>query len=303
MTPAIWRGGVATDQAIIQSYPARRGNVARAIPTPEPTAVATEYSHLLIVSTDRGVRTIILNRPDRLNAVNPQLALELPWAMAEAAADDAVRVVVIAGAGRGFCAGLDLQEPPRLPGATRADRLDDLSWVGRWVIALAGCDKPVIAAMHGAAAGAGLGLALAADIRLLSSDARLTTGYIRRGLSPDAGVSWFLPRYVGLSRATELLFTGREIDAAEAERIGIASHVFDSETFADDGAAYADALAVGPPVAFALTKRLLLATGDTALVPHLKLELSSIKAAFATKDVAEALVAFKQKRTPTFHGI
>ncbi len=264
--------------------------------------MAAEYQHLLVVDTDRGVRTIILNRPERLNAVNAQLAAEFPMAMAEAAVDDSVRVVVIAGAGRGFCAGLDLQDPARPTGATREEKLDDLAWVGRWVLAVTQCEKPVIAAMHGAAAGAGLGLALACDIRLLSSDAKLTTGYVRRGLSPDAGVSWFLPRIVGHARATELIFTARDILPAEALAFGIVSYVYDEESFADDVAAYADQLARGAPIAMALSKRLLLTSCETPLLPHLKQELANIKVAFNTKDVAEAMQAFVQKRQPTFRG-
>lgn len=264
--------------------------------------MASEFQHLIVVDTDRGVRTIILNRPERLNAVNRALAEEFPVAMAEAAGDDTVRVVVIAGAGRGFCAGLDLHDPAGLKADTRVEKLDDLAWVGRWVLAVTGCDKPVIAAMHGAAAGAGLGLALACDIRLLASNAKLTTGYVRRGLSTDAGVSWFLPRLVGHSRATELILTARDLEATEALAIGLAAHVYDEETFADDVATYADTLARGAPIAQALSKRLLLASADNALVPHLKAELASIRQAFATKDVAEAMQAFVQKRLPTFRG-
>jgi 2-(1,2-epoxy-1,2-dihydrophenyl)acetyl-CoA isomerase len=264
--------------------------------------MSTDFQHLLVVDTDRGVRTIILNRPERLNAVNAQLAVEFPQAMAEAAQDDTVRVVVVAGAGRGFCAGLDLTSPARPASDSRHERLDDLAWVGRWVLAVTTCDKPVVAAVHGAAAGAGLGLACACDIRLLSANAKLTTGYVRRGLSPDAGVSWFLPRLVGQSRAAELILTARDFDAAEALAMGLATHMYDDEAFADEVAAYADQLARGAPIGMALAKRLIHQSADTPLMPHLRNELTSIKQAFQTKDVAEAMQAFVQKRPPTFRG-
>jgi len=260
------------------------------------------YSHLLTDTTAAGVRTITLNRPDRLNAVNPRLADELPAAVQEAAADDAVRAVVITGAGRGFCAGLDLAEPALMGTGTRAERLDDLAWVGRWVLAMTGCEKPVIAAVNGAAAGAGFGLALAADIRLVSSAATMTAGYVRRGLSPDAGVSYFLPRQVGLARAADILMSGRDVSADEAERIGLASRVIPADRFGEEVAAYAARLAAGPPVALALTKRLLRATLDTPLVPQLRDELASIKTCFATQDVQEAMTAFREKRAPVFGG-
>lgn len=230
------------------------------------------------------------------------MADELPAAVSEAASDDAVRVIVVTGAGRGFCSGLDLSQPPTLPNATLADRLDPVAWVGRWVLSLAYCEKPVVAAVNGAAAGAGFGLALAADIRLVAAGARMTAGYVRRALSPDAGVSYFLPRLIGLARATDILLTGRDVDAAEAERIGLATSVFPDAEFPEKVAAYAERLAAGPPLAFALTKRLVRDAHDAPLEAHLERELAYIKSCFASKDVAEAMRAFAEKRTPRFTG-
>ncbi|GJG86995.1 enoyl-CoA hydratase [Gemmatimonadetes bacterium T265] len=264
------------------------------------------FTTLLVATTAEGVRTITLNRPERLNAANPALADELPAAVDEAAADDSVRAVVLTGAGRGFCAGLDLGEPAGASlltgGGTRAERLDPYAWVGRWVQAVVGCEKPVIAAVNGPAAGAGFGLALACDVRLVAADATMTAGYVRRGLSPDAGVTYFLPRLVGLSRAMDIALSGRDVDAGEAERIGLASAALPREGFADTVAAYAARLAAGPPVALALTKRLLAASYDRTLDAQLRDELAHIKTAFATADVREALTAFKEKRAPTFRG-
>jgi 2-(1,2-epoxy-1,2-dihydrophenyl)acetyl-CoA isomerase len=259
------------------------------------------YDHLLVATT-RGVRTISLNRPERLNAVNPRLADELPRALDAAAGDDAVRVVVITGAGRGFCAGLDLSEPPRLPDENLRARLDPLAWVGQWVLAATRCEKPLIAAINGPAAGAGFGLALAADIRLIARSARVSAGYVRRGLSPDAGVSYALPRLIGLSLASEILLTGRDLDAEEAQRIGLTAATFDDASFTDDVARYAERLAAGPPIAFGLTKRLLASTFDVSLEEQLARELVAIKTCFASQDVAEAMRAFAEKRAPAFLG-
>ncbi|MGH7619139.1 MAG: enoyl-CoA hydratase/isomerase family protein [Gemmatimonadaceae bacterium] len=249
-----------------------------------------------------GVHTITLNRPDRLNAVDQGLADELPRALDAVANEDAVRVVLITGAGRGFCSGLDLSAPPSLPDSTRAERLDPFAWVGRWVLSVVHCEKPVIAAVNGPAAGAGFGLALACDIRLVASSARLTAGYVRRGLSPDAGVSFLLPRLVGLSRAAEILYTGRDIDSAEAERIGLAAMVIADDGFGDHAYEFAERLAAGPPNALALTKRLLATSLETPLEEQLERELSYIKTCFATGDVAEAMSAFVEKRRPQFGG-
>ncbi len=265
------------------------------------------YGHLLIETTPGGVRTLMLNRPERLNAFNAVLAEEVPRAVEEAAHDDAVRVIVITGAGRGFCAGLDLspENQAAREGATPTGRyapLDDLGWVGRQALTLVGCDKPVIAAINGPAAGAGLALALAADIRLISATAVVTTGYLRRGLSPDAGLSYFLPRLVGTSRATELILTARNLDATEAERIGLASRVFPAEGFGTAVAEYAARLAEGPPLAQTLTKRLLVSSLERDLPTQLRLELASIARCFGTEDTREALLAFNERRAPQFTG-
>lgn len=260
------------------------------------------FTHLLVETTAAGVRTITLNRPERLNAVNPLLAEEFPQAVNEAARDDAVRTVVVTGAGRGFCAGLDLADRGDGMGGNRSSRLDPYYWVGRWVHAVTQCEKPVIAAINGAAAGAGFGLALACDIRLVSATAKCTAGYVRRGLSPDAGVTWFLPRLVGHARAMEIVLSGRDILADEAERIGLATTVLPEASFASDVAAIAARYAAGPPVALALTKRLMLASADATLDGQLREELTHIKTCFATGDVREAMAAFAEKRAPVFGG-
>lgn len=252
------------------------------------------YLHLR-VSTAAGVRTIMLDRPERLNAVNPRLAAELPLALAEAAAEDEVRVVVITGAGRGFCAGLDLREPALLDQSRRVGQLDDLGWVGRWVLAMSACEKPIVAAVNGPAAGAGFGLALAADVRLLSSAATLSAGYVRVGLSPDAGVTYHLPRLIGLGPATEILFSGRDVDAEEASRLGLAAAVFPAHDFASGVASYASTLAAAPPVALALTRRLLRQSLDTALLPQLRDELTHVKTTFASADAQAAIRAFGER--------
>lgn len=260
------------------------------------------YEHLQVQLTADGVRTITLSRPERLNAVNPALALEFPEAMQEAAHDDATRAVVITGAGRAFCAGLDLSEPVRTDVGDRSTRHDPYYWVGHWVHAVTGCEKPVIAALNGVAAGAGFGLALACDIRVMSRGTSCTAGYVRRGLSPDAGVSWFLPRLVGHARATEITLTGRDVSAEEAERIGLVAALFDDADFGASVARYAGAIAAGPPLALAFTKRLLLNSASATLDAQLREELTHIKSCFGTKDVAEAMVAFREKRRPEFQG-
>jgi 2-(1,2-epoxy-1,2-dihydrophenyl)acetyl-CoA isomerase len=170
------------------------------------------------------------------------------------------------------------------------------------VLAVRACEKPVIAAINGAAAGAGFGLALACDLRLVAAGATLSAGYVRRGLSPDAGVTYHLPRLVGASRAADIIYTGRDVDAVEAERIGLAHAVLPADGFVMAVAGYAARVAAGPPLALALTKRLLAQSPDAPLEQQLRDELTAIKQCFQSADVQEALVAFREKRGPVFVG-
>jgi len=259
---------------------------------------------VLQISTDNGVRVLTLNRPERLNAINDELSTQLEVAIAEASADDNVRVIMLTGNGKGFSSGLDLadlsnQESPANP---RAAQLDDLEWVGRLALAIAHNDKPVIAAINGIAAGAGFALTLACDLRFMSESAMVTSGYIRRGLNPDAGMTYFLPRLIGQTRATELILTGRDVTASEAKQIGLINDAFPDDEFQEQAMDFAKQLAAGPPIAMTLSKRLLVASQENDLTTSLKQELASIKTCFGTDDVAEGMIAFSEKRKPQFKG-
>jgi 2-(1,2-epoxy-1,2-dihydrophenyl)acetyl-CoA isomerase len=257
----------------------------------------------VLYSVDGGVATVMLNRPEKLNALNDELANEIQVAVREADADDAVRVIVLTGAGKGFCSGLDLTGPRgnnREP--SRKDRLDDFGWVGRAPLLLTQIDKPVVAAINGPAAGAGLSLALAADIRLMAAGVRLTTGYIRRGLLPDGGMTFFLPRIIGQARAADLILSARWIEADECERIGLVARMLPVEGFREAVAAYATELAAGPPIGMTYAKRLLWQSTTADLPTMLRAELVDIRACFASQDVQEGIRAFAEKRSAAFTG-
>jgi 2-(1,2-epoxy-1,2-dihydrophenyl)acetyl-CoA isomerase len=263
------------------------------------------YETVLVEDRDR-VRTITLNRPEKLNALTDQLANDMIAAIEEADRSDEVNVILITGAGRGFCAGLDLTQ--RLNGAvatvepSRWERLDDLGWVGRQALAIQGASKPVVAAINGAAAGAGLSIALAADVRVMAQGARVTSGYARRGLNPDGGMSWFLPRMVGTTRAADLILTARDVTAEEALALGIVAAVYPDDAFREEAQSYAARLAANAPVGMTNSKRLLAESMHHDLTIQLKRELTLIRRAFETEDVKEGMRAFAEKRQPVFRG-
>lgn len=251
-----------------------------------------------------GVMTLTLNRPERLNALNGALQSTLIEALLHGSRDDRVRAIVITGEGRGFCAGLDLSDSAAFDPSrqTRQDRYDEYGWVGRLALAIVHNDKPVIAAINGTAAGAGLALAVACDLRYMAESARVTAGYIRRGLSPDAGLSYLLPRLVGMTSATELILTGRDVSAKEAASMGLISGICPDDALQSTVADVASRLAAGPPVAMTLSKRLLVSGQDLSLEEALKREFAMIQQCFATQDVQEGIAAFAAKRAPEFRG-
>jgi 2-(1,2-epoxy-1,2-dihydrophenyl)acetyl-CoA isomerase len=263
------------------------------------------YHYLLVETSPEGVRTITLNRPEKLNAVNQALAAEVPRALREAGSDESVRCVVLTGAGRGFCAGLEL-DPANVAAmrtiTNRTQQVENYGWVGWWAQAVTSCPVPVIAAINGPCAGAGFGLTLACDIRLVSDAAVMTAGYARIGLSPDAGVSYFLPRLIGTARATELILTARDLKADEAERIGLAAAIYPAAEFAARAHEYATRLAQGPTIALIHTKRLLNQTLDSDMNTQLRGEWYLIRECFQTQDHVEAVKAFREKRKPAFAG-
>jgi 2-(1,2-epoxy-1,2-dihydrophenyl)acetyl-CoA isomerase len=257
----------------------------------------------LILEDDReSVRVVTLNRPEKLNAITGNFVVQLNEAIERADRDDAVRAVLIIGAGRAFCAGRDLTDIGNSGEQSRRDRLDDLTAAGRHVMTLHECAKPIVAAINGVAVGGGLSIALNSDIRVMAASAKLLTGYARRGLSPDGGMSYALPRLVGLSRATELILSGRELASSEALAIGLVAAVFPDETFREAAFAYTAAIAAGGPVGLAYSKRLLLDSLDASLDAQLRREIHYLRACMQTEDVREGVTAFMEKRPPRFEG-
>ncbi len=258
------------------------------------------YSSLL-VSADGPVTTLTLNRPDKLNAFSAALHADLRAALAAAADDRTVHVVVLTGAGRAFSSGQDLTE--NLP--RHADGRIDLSGplmrdYNPLVETLTSYPKPVIAALNGPAVGASMNIALACDIVVAARSAYLQEAFARIALVPDAGGTWILPRLVGVKRALALCMTAEKIPADEALGMGLVFKVFPDESFAADVAAFAGALAAGPLFAFALMKKALAASLGNTLPAQLALEADLQQLAADHRDFAEGVAAFLQKRGPRF---
>ena len=249
------------------------------------------------------VAVLTLNRPAKLNALDAGLRAATLAAIDSVRADDAVRAVVFTGAGRGFCSGADLTAGGASKPPTQNDHLDDLGWVGRQALALHQLDKPAIAAVNGVAAGAGMSLALACDLRVGSPQSRFKTVFIERNLSPDSGMSFFLPRIVGYSRAADLIYTSRAVDAEEAHRIGLLDRLAAHDELLDAAVELAAEMAAWPPLALRMSKRVLQHNVECDLPTALRFELASLAVGNrAVNDRKESIAAFRERRKPTYTG-
>lgn len=268
------------------------------------------YSDLILELRDH-VAIVTLNRPERLNAISPNLVHELLDIAERSARDDEVRVLLVTGAGRAFCAGADLQ-------ASAEDRNLDVELdardgyrrmiqgpIGHWGVlysALGHYPKPMIAAVNGVSAGAGFSLALAADIRIASTQARFISVFIRRGLVPDTGTSYHLPQLIGRGRAIEMLMTGDEVDAATADKWGLVNRVVEPDDLMPETVKLATRLAHGPTVAIELTKRLVSDLTRGGLDVHLQNEAWAGTRLQQTEDSGEGRAAFLERREPRWTG-
>ena len=257
----------------------------------------------LQIGTAGGVRTLTLNRPGSYNALNLELKGALLSALTEAAEQESVRAVVISGAGRAFCAGQDLKEHLQLvqSGDPRvATTVRDFYNVA--VPVIVGMRKPVIAAVNGAAAGAGAGLAYACDLRVAARSANFSMAFAGVGLSADSGASFTLPRLVGAGRAARLMLLGERVDADEALRIGLVDEVVDDDELTGRVATLAATLADGPTLAYAAIKSSLHFASTNSLQATLDFEERTQAALFAGNDHHEAIAAFAEKRPARFTG-
>ena len=262
-------------------------------------------SDVLIISDDRHVRTIRLNRPEKKNALSDELAWGIVTAVEAAAHVDDVWVVALTGTGDAFCSGLDLGGSENASPLSKQEQFtDDVGWVGRFALVLREvCDKPIVGGVNGVAAGAGLSLAMACDVRLGAERLRLIAGYPRIGGSPDGGLTWSLPQAIGYEQAMRFLLENRTVDAAEALRLGFVGEVVPDAKFDGRLAEYCAFLAERSPIASRLTKRgIVRATTAIDLPAQVRYELANIRRAFSTKDAEEARTAFFEKRTPVFAG-
>jgi 2-(1,2-epoxy-1,2-dihydrophenyl)acetyl-CoA isomerase len=249
------------------------------------------------------VMTIRLNRPEKLNALDVEMCRLLVHSLLRGAEDKSIRVIVLTGAGRGFCAGGDLDWIGDARSRRAVSELQSMLVAGKEIcLAIATMPKLVVAAVNGPAAGAGMSLALACDLRIASEQATFSQSFAQVGLYPDFGATFFLPRLVGLSRASELFYTAERLSAQEALRIGILYGIFPSEQFEEEAAKLGQSLAAGPPIVCRDVKRTMIGEHHKELEDALDEEIRLQTHCFLTEDCAEGLAAFVEKRKPRFCG-
>ena len=255
----------------------------------------------ILTSLGDGIFTITLNRPDVYNAFNEQMTTDLQSALKEAAKNDAIRVVVLTGAGKAFCSGQDLKDAPS--GGGKRSLRDSLERRYNPLIrAMRNLPKPIICAINGVAAGAGCSLALACDYRICADSAKLIEVFVRIGLVPDSGSSWFLVKNLGVAKAFELAATGDDIPAAKALELGLVNQVVSADTLMEETMKVAKAFATGPTKAYGYIKKMMDRVAAMSLDEALDYEVYMQEAAGRTEDYTNAVVAFKEKKKVEFKG-
>ncbi|MEU0814034.1 enoyl-CoA hydratase/isomerase family protein [Streptomyces mirabilis] len=288
--------------------------------SPETSAAksADPVDSLVLHATDNHVAWITLNRPEALNAITPDQRERLIQHLSHASCDPGVRAVVITATGRGFCAGADLRGGPPTGGPQAGERVAGEQVAGervagdvarmirlgaqRLIGAVLDCEKPVIAAVNGTAAGLGAHLALACDLVLAADSAKFIEVFVRRGLVPDGGGAYLLPRLIGPQRAKELMFFGDALTAADAARLGLVNRVVPADDLEKTARDWAERLATGPTRALALTKQLVNASLDTDRTSAFAAEAAAQEINMTTTDANEGVAAFTERRTPHYRG-
>jgi enoyl-CoA hydratase/carnithine racemase len=256
----------------------------------------------VLVTDDGGVRTIALHRPHSKNGLTEEVNGRIIQALDGAGADRAIRCVVLTGRGGSFCSGLDLKAAAASAGSFDAAEERMRTWFHGMIRAIRRLDKPVVALVDGAAVGYGCDLALACDLRLGTERARFGEVFVKRGLMPDGGGTFTLPRLVGVGKALELMFLGDIVEADEALRLGLLNRVFPSSEAEQQAAAFARRLAAGPPLVLAQVKRAVYAGLEGTLDEALENEVRGQMQLLRSRDFFEGVTAFFQKRDPQFTG-
>lgn len=260
------------------------------------------YEHILVAESE-GITTITLNRPDKLNAFIGHMRRDLAEALEHAGSDRNARVVILTGAGRAFCSGGDLAFMGELMERRDSEEFARILGAGRRVItAIRSMTKPVIAAINGPAAGAGFNLVLACDLRVASTNATFSQSFVKVGLHPDWGGTYFLPRLVTPNKACEMFFLGDAIDANEALRLGLVNRVVAPEELETTTLQLAERLRAAPPIAIAAAKHAVYMSGTSDLDEMLRYETEAQLRCFDSDDGHEGVHAFFEKRDPNFTG-
>lgn len=258
----------------------------------------------VLLERNGAVATVTLNRPEHLNTISQPMLLALSEALLECERDREIRAVVLTGAGKAFCAGLDLQDAASDEGVERggfalATTLDLRTFPP---VVMHGMDTPVVCAINGGAAGFGLDLALGTDIRFCSSKAKLSAAFTRRGVLPETGGTWLLPRLIGWQRTAELVFTGRTLSATDAQQLGLVAHVVEPDALLAAAHALAGEIAGCAPLAVQAAKRMMRSGLDESFNTHIERVYLQTLPLLGTRDFEEGVKSFLERREPRFEG-